>query len=162
MVGTGDFFFWRILLMNRLNRIFRIFIFAIAIILFISVNISAKTVFSFEEIKEKMGNGEVSHIWLADGGIGGIEFDKKYGVNTGEFIVIGEYDTLPDDLKELAIQNNVTVEPSQRYNDLNPAPPIYMQLFGLIIPYFSIIVILVMLILIYRKLSKVLKILENK
>ncbi len=144
--------------MNQLNRLF---IIVLTLILFVSVNVSAKTESSLQEIKIKIRNGEVSSIWLTDEGIGGIEIDKDYGMAKEEFIVAGGYDTLPDDLKRLASRNNVTIKPSKRYSDINAEPSQHFQRIGIILLSLSVFVIFIFLIVMNHKLSRVLRILQK-
>jgi len=130
------------------------------IILILSFNSHAKTIYTMEELKTKITNNEIMNIWLADGGIGGLEINQ-YKLVSGEFIVFGSFDKIPDELTIISAKHDVKILPSQRYNDLNPVSSLYIQFFRMILYYSLFIGIFIMLILINRKLSKVLKIISN-
>lgn len=114
-----------------------------------------------QELKMKMRSGEVSYIWLSDTGIGGIEIDKIYNIAKEEFVVTGEFDTIPENLIQLAKLNHVTINPSKRYRDLSSSPPQYLHRFGLLLLIGVGLIDLILLVLIYCKVSGILQILKK-
>jgi len=140
----------------------RIFLLAVLLTLLFSVNVTAKTEYSIKEVKEKIGKGQVSSIWLTDEGIEGIEVDTKYGLAKEEFVVTGEYNKIPYDFRKQAFLKRVKIKPSKRSADLAKEPLQFMQIFGMAVLFLSIFIIIVMLILIHSKVAKLLLLHEKK
>lgn len=129
-------------------------------LLVIAFNVEAKNVWNEEELKQKLSGKKVTIIYLVDGGIGGLEVNQ-YGLPSDEFMVIGPYEKIPDDIVSLAQENNVSIKPSQRFNDINkPASPI-VQFLGKGFYIFIFTGLLVILLLINKKLSEIIKILNK-
>ncbi len=135
-------------------------IFAVCI-LFLASNGNARLVLNEEELKQKIVDNSVSTIYLADGGLGGIE-KNRFGLVTDDFIVVGPYEKIPDDMLDLARKHNVTITESQRFNDRQKPTSLAMQLFGIGFYFLSYCVLLIVLIIINKKLSTIISILNRR
>jgi hypothetical protein len=122
---------------------------------------AGRTVYTLNELTAKIKNNHISDLWLADGGLGGIE-TNQYNLPADDFLVVGDYPKIPETLVQFATQHGVKIRQSQRYNDLHSTAPSYIQFVLTIIYYAVTIGILIMLVLIYRKLNTALRILNKK
>lgn len=123
-------------------------------------NAEAKNVLSLQDIKEKIIKNEIYIIYVTDGGIEGIE-KNKFGVASENFIAIGTYEKIPDDIHKLAQKHNVQIAPSQKSSVTINRPRTFIQILISVLYIGLLPVILLFLILIYRRLSKIIQILSK-
>jgi hypothetical protein len=141
-------------------RIINLMFIAVFSLLTMSLNSEAKTIWNEEELKQNIVGKKVTTIYPVDGGVGGLEANQ-YGLASGEFIVIGPYEKIPDGIVKLAQENKVSIMPSQRFNDINkPRSPV-LPLLGSVFYIFIFSGVLVVLILINKNLSTIIKILNK-
>lgn len=140
---------------TRYNKVISFFVFFL--ILLFTASIEAKTVLSEQELKEKIIDNKIYKIYLSKEGIVASGFNQ-YGVPQEEdFIVLGSYDKIPDDLYKLARQHNVAIFPSQipiRNNTYKALLPFV----GWVLYITMLVGIFVVLIIMNKKVSRILEI----
>jgi hypothetical protein len=124
--------------------------------------VEARAVISENEFKDKIANNKISTIYLIDGAIGGLEINQ-YGLVSGELIVFGQYKKIPEDIMKLASEHNVSIKTPEGYGSENE---VFSSLMMRAMPSFLelgiFLGILIVLIQINRKLSKMLDVWKQK
>jgi hypothetical protein len=140
------------------NRVISLIVFFL--ILLFATNIEAKKVLSEQELKEKIIDKKILDMHLSDEGIAATGLSQYGSPDEEDFIVPGSYDKIPDDIHKLARRHGVTILASQAsrraylYRSLVPIG-------GWILNIIIFGGILVVLIIINKKVSRILKIMNK-
>lgn len=143
-----------------LNRIVLVVTCVVVTSVVFIIRAEATTVITMNELKGKIERKEISDIYITYGGIEAIQTDPN-GRVVDAFIVWGEYDKIPADIAKLAEKSGVNVLPSQKSEGRYGMSWAIIQLL-LGVGYLSMVAsMLVVVIIINRKMTEILRILSS-